>query len=80
MSSYRVKIVWKKKEDLVMNVLTARTLITISIWFGVTIILTFGLFKIHFNGVEGLFILTLLILSAAVITTTIIWLCKPPGN
>lgn len=66
-----------------MNEVTARTLITISIWFGVTIILTFGLFKMNFDGVEGMFILfflTLLVLSAAVGTTAIIWLYKPPGN
>lgn len=63
-----------------MTELTARTLITISLWFGVTIILTFGLFKMRFQGAEALFLITLLVLLAAVVTTAIVWLNKPPEN
>jgi len=63
-----------------MNELTARTLITISVWFGVTIILTFGLFKMNFQDVFSLILISCLVLSAAVGTTAIVWLYKPPEN
>lgn len=64
--------------------MTARAIATVSIWLGVTIILTFGLFKVYYGTDTLTFIahvfLVITICSAAAFATVKIWDYERPNR
>lgn len=63
----------------------AKTISTSAIWLSVACILTFGVFRLSFNGDEAIFVgflLPALIVGGAVLATWMIWRSSPqsPSN
>ncbi len=59
---------------------SARTISTITIWLSVAMILTFGVFRLHWTGTAGLsvvLIIVALMCCAAIITSAIVFGWKP---
>jgi hypothetical protein len=63
-----------------MNEVTGRTIGTASIWIAVAVILTFGVFRMNWNGdlaMLFLLIIAVTLCAAAGISTAAIWGWKP---